>query len=117
MSLIENLRQLSHLGKASGRVLGVQDASVFHDLEDSAGTFDELHLAVAGLFDFSCNTCSMRLVVSLTAVDDFELSHVGLRCGFLLRSFLTRKHGPVTRLSQESRPRGVVFLKRVFDIL
>ena len=76
--LAERLEDLVVLGEPARVVLGIDEFSIGHDVEDAAAAFDQLHLGVDRLLDGSRQTGGVRTIVSFNAVGNRDL-HGGMR--------------------------------------
>ncbi len=67
---VENLRMLR---EPAGVMLGVDEFSIGHNVEDAAAPLDQLHLGVERLLDGGRQTGGVRSIVSFNAVGNRDL--------------------------------------------
>lgn len=79
---------------ATGLELRVHSSSVDDDIENAAGSLFEFRLYPELLFDFGCDTRSLRPVVSCTAIPDQDIHRFTSSSWFvlLLPEFFNRSH-------------------------
>lgn len=85
------------LGETPGLVLAVDESAIDPDIEDAAGSGNQLWFNVVGMLDFGRQTGSPGEVASLLAVGDAHLHRSRSECGAC---------PPVGTLTPDHRPAG-----------
>jgi hypothetical protein len=67
------LYDFPRVGVTAGLKFGINNFSVYHNIENAACPFLQFRIDAVFLLDFRCDTRSLRMIVSFTAVLDENL--------------------------------------------